>query len=192
MFCPQCGAPNEPDAVFCGNCGAVLNPEAELPATEIVTPMEDELPATEIVEPVAPPDSLPEAERVEPIAYEKPGDVEEAPFFDELPPAPPPPAPPSAYATKQTSGMAIASLIMGILGWTLLPWLGSLLALLFGYMARSEIRQRPDELEGDGLAVAGLVLGWLMIGVSVVGLCVGGLGFGLCFLLSLAGMGSGY
>ncbi|HFD39104.1 MAG TPA: DUF4190 domain-containing protein [Anaerolineae bacterium] len=88
--------------------------------------------------------------------------------------------------------MAIASLIMGILGWTLLPLLGSLLALLFGYMARSEIRQRPDELEGDGLAVAGLVLGWLMIGVSVVSLCVGGLGFGLCFLLSLAGMGSGY
>ena len=69
--------------------------------------------------------------------------------------------------------MAIASLVMGIAGWTLFPLVGSILAIIFGYAARREIRQRPDELTGEGMAVAGLVLGWIMVGLSVVGLCLG-------------------
>jgi hypothetical protein len=81
--------------------------------------------------------------------------------------------------------MAIASLVMGIVGWTLLPLLGSILALVFGYAARKEIRQRPGELSGDGLAVTGLVLGWLMVGLSVLALCLGVLGF--CFFFGLVG-----
>jgi len=75
--------------------------------------------------------------------------------------------------------MAIASLVMGIGGWTILPFIGSILAIIFGYAARKEIRQRPGELTGEGLAVAGLVLGWLMVGVSVLALCLGALA--LCF-----------
>lgn len=81
--------------------------------------------------------------------------------------------------------MAIASLVMGIVGWTLLPLLGSILAIVFGYAARKEIRQRPGELSGDGMAVTGLVLGWLMVGLSVVALCLGVLG--LCFFFGLVG-----
>jgi hypothetical protein len=89
----------------------------------------------------------------------------------------------------QTSGMAVASLIMGILGWTVLPLLGSILAIVFGYSARNEIRQRPGELEGEGMAVAGLVLGWLMVGASILLLCLGGAG--ICFFFGLVGS-SGY
>jgi hypothetical protein len=166
MFCPQCGAPNEEDAVFCGNCGAVLNPDEETIAAEPAAPEQ----LAVVDEPAV------EAEEL---------------FLDDLsgeppapPPPPPPPSPPRAYVAKaQTSGLAIASLVMGIAGWTLLPWIGSILAIIFGYMARNEIRQRPGELEGEGLAVAGLVLGWIMIGVSVLALCLGGLA--LCFLTPL-------
>jgi hypothetical protein len=81
--------------------------------------------------------------------------------------------------------MAIASLVMGIAGWTLLPVLGSILAIVFGYAARNEIRRRPGELGGEGLAVTGLVLGWLMVGISVIALCLGALGF--CFFFGLVG-----
>ena len=86
--------------------------------------------------------------------------------------------------------MAIASLVMGIAGWTLFPLVGSILALVFGYAARREIRRRPDELTGEGLAVAGLVLGWLMVGLSVVGLCIGA--FAFCFLIGIFGSTGGY
>jgi hypothetical protein len=57
--------------------------------------------------------------------------------------------------------MAIASLVLGIL-W--IYWLGSILALVFGYIAKREIRESPEPIEGGGLATAGIVLGWVGIG----------------------------
>lgn len=75
-------------------------------------------------------------------------------------------------AVRQTSTLAIVSLVSGILGWTLLPLLGTLAAIITGHMARGEIRRMPDRLEGDGLAVAGLILGWVAVGFWVLGLIV--------------------
>jgi hypothetical protein len=69
--------------------------------------------------------------------------------------------------SRRTSSMAIVSLVAGLLGWTFAPWLGSIIAIITGHMARAEIRRDPAGLEGDGLAVAGLVLGWAMILLSV-------------------------
>ena len=85
-------------------------------------------------------------------------------------PAPPPSADVPAPSPKQTSTLAIISLVSGILGWSLLPWVGSLVAIVAGHMARSEIRKNPDTREGDGMAVAGLVLGWasFIIGLLVI------------------------
>ena len=68
---------------------------------------------------------------------------------------------------RQTSSLAIISLVAGILGWTLAPFLGSLGAIICGHLARADIRRAPDRLEGDGLAIAGLVLGWAQIALSV-------------------------
>ncbi|WP_261997476.1 DUF4190 domain-containing protein [Stenotrophomonas sp. Ste96] len=64
---------------------------------------------------------------------------------------------------RQTSAMAVVSLIMGILGWTALPFIGSVAAIITGHLARAEIRRRPLELEGDGMALAGLILGWIIV-----------------------------
>jgi membrane protein YqaA with SNARE-associated domain len=63
---------------------------------------------------------------------------------------------------RQTSTLAVVSLVAGILGWTLLPFLGSLVAIVTGHMARKEIRQNPAQ-DGDSMAVIGLVLGWLVV-----------------------------
>lgn len=75
----------------------------------------------------------------------------------------------NAPAPQTTSSLAITSLIGGILGWTLVPLLGSILAIITGHLARKEIRGNPA-LSGDGLAVAGLVLGYAMVGLSIVGI----------------------
>lgn len=63
-----------------------------------------------------------------------------------------------------TNGKAIASLVLGIVGLTGLPLVASVLALVFGYMARSEITASGQE--GKGLATAGIILGW--VGIVVV------------------------
>ena len=62
-------------------------------------------------------------------------------------------------AQPATNGLAIASLVLGIL-W--LMWVGSVLALIFGYVAKQQIRERGQS--GDGMATAGIVLGWIGVG----------------------------
>ena len=66
---------------------------------------------------------------------------------------------------RQNSTLAIISLVAGILGWTLLPFLGSIAAIVTGHMARKEIRRDPA-LDGDVMAVIGLVLGWAVVILS--------------------------
>lgn len=73
---------------------------------------------------------------------------------------------------RQTSSLAVTSLVAGILGWTLLPLLGTVVAIVTGHLARKEIRNSGGALEGDGLAVGGLVLGWLAAVMWVVGVLV--------------------
>lgn len=68
-------------------------------------------------------------------------------------------------APMRTSGMAIASLVLGILGLTLLPVFAPVPAAVLGHVARGQIKRDPT-LTGGGFALAGLVLGW--IGIALV------------------------
>jgi hypothetical protein len=86
----------------------------------------------------------------------------------EQPTLPPPPVAPAPART--TNALAIVSLISGILGWTVVPWLGSIVAVVTGHMARTELRRNPQTQEGDGFAIAGLILGWSMLGLSILGI----------------------
>ncbi|MCQ3936506.1 MAG: hypothetical protein DPW18_05595 [Chloroflexi bacterium] len=70
-----------------------------------------------------------------------------------------------------TSTLAIISLIGGILGFTAMPLLGTIVALITGYMARKETRAIPPTASGDGLATAGIVMGWIQVAMTVIGLC---------------------
>ncbi len=54
-------------------------------------------------------------------------------------------------------------MVLGIL-W--IYWIGSILALIFGYVARKQIRERNQG--GDGMAIAGIVLGWIGVGILSV------------------------
>ena len=91
--------------------------------------------------------------------------------------------------TIRTSNLAIVSLVSGILGWTFLPWIASLVAIVTGHMARAEIRRSAGTMEGDGMAVAGLVLGYAMVVISLIGLLLIVLFFGgLAVFLGYLGM----
>lgn len=69
---------------------------------------------------------------------------------------------------RSTSTYAVISLVAGILGWSLMPFLGSIAAIVFGHMARAEIRRSNGQLDGDGLAIAGLVLGWINVVLAIL------------------------
>lgn len=74
-----------------------------------------------------------------------------------------------AYApSRPTNSMALVSLIAGIAGITVVPLIGSIVALIVGRTARKEIAQKGEE--GAGLATAGIVLGW--VGVAIGALLV--------------------
>lgn len=63
-----------------------------------------------------------------------------------------------------TSGLAIAALVLGIV-WAY--GVGSLLAIIFGHVARGQIR-RGERSGGDGMALAGLILGYIGLGILVI------------------------
>jgi len=75
----------------------------------------------------------------------------------------------SYYPAKPNSSMAIASLVLGILGWTVLPTIGAIIAIITGHMAKKEIRESVEDLGGDGMATAGLILGYANIVVTLCG-----------------------
>ncbi len=81
---------------------------------------------------------------------------------------PPPPYAPSGYpTTPATNGLAVAALILGIVGW--LPCgVGSLIAVVLGFIARNQIREARGRQAGEGLALAGIILGFLAIGLWVL------------------------
>lgn len=64
----------------------------------------------------------------------------------------------STVAVK-TSGLAIASLVLGILGFVCIPVIPSLLALIFGIISLKNIGKSAGTLGGKGLAIAGTILG---------------------------------
>lgn len=99
------------------------------------------------------------------------------------PPAPPasegyPAAPPAtgypaapgygAYPpAAKTNTLAIVSLISAIVGFVLIPFIASLVAVITGHMSLGQIKKTGEQ--GRGLALAGTIVGWVGIGFSVLG-----------------------
>ena len=92
---------------------------------------------------------------------------------------------PSYRPGTGTSSLAVVSLVFGILAWCVLPFVGAIVAIICGHLARSEIRRSPPDArtEGDGMAVAGLVLGYvqLLLGVLLMFVVIAALIFGFAF-----------
>ena len=95
------------------------------------------------------------------------------------PPPPPPPygappygAPPPyqqpyplARPAQTTNAMAVASLVLGIV-W--LFWVGSIRAVVFGYVGKGQIDRSGGTQSGRGMAIAGITLGWVGVGFLVL------------------------
>lgn len=98
-----------------------------------------------------------------------------------------PVTPPRSYLPLETNSLAVISLISGILSWFFLPIIGSVVAIITGHMAKSEIRKHPGIYSGDGLATAGLILGYIQVALGLLTLClialfiVGGISLPVCF-----------
>lgn len=81
---------------------------------------------------------------------------------------PHPAAPPAATrpAARRTNPLAVISLVAGLCGFSLVPLLGSIVAVITGHLALAQI-QRSGE-EGSSLARAGLWLGYIAMALVVL------------------------
>jgi len=70
-----------------------------------------------------------------------------------------------AQPVKKTNGLAIASLVLGIV-WVY--GLGSILALVFGLLAKGQIDRSNGRETGRGMAIAGIVLGSIGVGLLLL------------------------
>jgi hypothetical protein len=86
-----------------------------------------------------------------------------------------PPERPTNYEVQPqmlpNSTLAIVSLVSALLGFSVFPLIGGIIALITGYMARKETRAIPPTHSGDGLATAGIIMGWIQLGLTVIGIC---------------------
>lgn len=68
-----------------------------------------------------------------------------------------------------TSTPAVLSLVFGIASWFVLPFLGAIVAVVCGHIARGEIRRaQPGTMQGEGMALAGLILGYVHLALILL------------------------
>ncbi|MDQ3623625.1 MAG: DUF4190 domain-containing protein, partial [Verrucomicrobiota bacterium] len=105
------------------------------------------------------------------------------------PAAPPPltpagPVAPSPYSRPITDGLAVASLVLGVLGLVVIPFICSLPAVICGHLSLGRIRRAAGALAGHGMAVAGLLTGYF-------GIVIWGLILAIVFAVLGAALGDG-
>lgn len=94
------------------------------------------------------------------------------------------------YSTSTpNSTLAIIALVAGILGVTLFPLLGSIVAVIVGPMAKREIDESGGTLGGESLAQIGMILGWIGLALSLCGCCIAFGLFGFSFMGLMFGLG---
>jgi hypothetical protein len=71
-------------------------------------------------------------------------------------------------AAPKTNGLAIASLVCSILGFCC--GIGGVLGVIFGFVARGQIKRSGGAQKGSGLALAGIIVGFVFIVLAAIGL----------------------
>lgn len=103
------------------------------------------------------------------------------------------PAPAPIGDAKPTSTNAILSLILSILGLIgIVPVIGSILGLVFGYKARKEIELSAGELGGEVMVQWGIILGWIGLALVLLACCLMAFAFFLFFVIAISESSGGY
>ena len=95
-----------------------------------------------------------------------------APYGGSVPPgyagygAASPYAPYGQPLQQRTNGLAIASLVCGIGGFLFL--IPAILGIIFGFIARSQIRNSNGEQKDRGMALAGIIVGFAWVAILVL------------------------
>lgn len=146
--CPACGDEAQPDKPFCGRCGARL-PETSAPGEASAA--------------ASPHPACAHCGRVFVTAPDRDRHFEAAHGTVAS-------AAPVKPHVPQTNGLAVASLVVGIIstlmGFAGMGWFG-VLAAVHGHRARRQIQKSGEA--GAGMAMAGLVLGYVAIVLTVGG-----------------------
>ncbi|EEF58484.1 DUF4190 domain-containing protein [Pedosphaera parvula] len=87
-------------------------------------------------------------------------------------PLPPVNPAPSSNPAPESSGLAIASMIMGILSLVCLGFLSGIPAIICGKIGKTKIRNSAGTLTGSGFATAGIITGWIGTMLSVLAIAV--------------------
>jgi hypothetical protein len=164
--CSGCGRSAETGSSFCPGCGARLGGDqaGSTAPPEVPAGLEPSVAAVYA-------EQLQAAAAGSTSSGPPPADAPQQPVTGTPFNAPPPQYAipyPVQYAVPvavRTNGLAIASMVLGILWFY---WVGSVLALVFGYVAKGQIDASRGTQGGRGMATAGIVLGW--IGVAVFAL----------------------
>jgi hypothetical protein len=192
MVCANCAYNNSPSNRFCVRCGVDLTAAPSTPSADATNPSPTAPPAAPAppnpwgapppTGPWAAPGPIPPAPIAPTTGYAAPTPAGPAPnpfappspygAAGAYPPPPgygqyPPPYPQSGYQAPSTNGLAVASLVLGIVGW-LLCGIGSIVGVVLGFVARSQIRASNGRQGGDGLALAGIILSFIGIGLFVL------------------------
>src|SRR5207247_9417725 len=80
-----------------------------------------------------------------------------------------PPRPHPNYRPQVTNGLAVASMVLRIVGVLFFVFFAipAILALIFGLVANGQINRSGGQQGGKGMAIAGIVLGAVEIAVLV-------------------------
>ena len=80
-------------------------------------------------------------------------------------------APYGQVEQRKTNGLAIAALICGCAGFLL--FVPGILGIIFGFIARGQIKRSNGQQKGDGMAIAGIIVGFAWVALLVLTIAVG-------------------
>ena len=77
-------------------------------------------------------------------------------------------ASPVQSGSPKTSTLAITSMVLGIVGILFFGIILGPLAIIFGSIAINRINEKPHELEGRGMAKAGIICGVIAVVIYII------------------------
>jgi hypothetical protein len=163
--CPQCGeeasSPRPPAESLASEHNANPAPTLAVPAVQREETFPPPIGRAPVIAP--PPPILPAPPRT---PAPSPAQAMAPPMAPTVAPGVAPAVAPAVAAPQSINPFAIASLVLGLVG---VPIAGSILAIVFGVVARRQIRETPGGRGGNVMATWGIVLGCLGLLGAIIG-----------------------